>query len=108
MNPFEIQLADLGVRPELGRQHDLPQGPRLTLDKAKVKMKSTKVHFKNIDSLRFLAFLAIFSVHGVFTENQVVEGSVWFKIVSFVTSPGGYGVPFFFVCFVFIFCITNI
>lgn len=55
-----------------------------------------KVYFENLDGLRFFAFLAIFLLHGVFTNNPIVEEHAVFKFMHLLVAPGELGVPFFF------------
>ena len=61
-------------------------------------LKAQVEYFKNLDGLRFLCFLAVFTVHSLHTDNPAVQTNFLFKlIVGRVLANGGLGVNFFFV-----------
>lgn len=55
-----------------------------------------KTYFENLDALRFLAFIAIFLTHGVYSENAEVKSSILYKTIDLITLPSWLGVPFFY------------
>ncbi len=55
-----------------------------------------KTYFENLDALRFLAFMAIFLTHGVYSESSEVKSSILYKTIDFITLPSWLGVPFFY------------
>ncbi|MNJ84473.1 O-acetyltransferase OatA [compost metagenome] len=63
-------------------------------------MQQTKIHFENLNGLRFIGALMVFLFHG-FTINREVWGSFFestpFLVVRKLTSAGHYGVNLFFV-----------
>lgn len=61
-------------------------------------LKAQVEYFKNLDGLRFLCFLAVFTVHSLHTDNPAVQSNFFFKfIVGDLLANGGLGVNFFFV-----------
>jgi len=61
-------------------------------------LKAQVEYFKNLDGLRFLCFLAVFTVHSLHTDNTAVQSNFFFKfIVDGLLANGGLGVNFFFV-----------
>jgi peptidoglycan/LPS O-acetylase OafA/YrhL len=55
-----------------------------------------KIYFENLDGLRFIAFLAVFIRHSIFSTNPVVIDSWIFKTIHIIKKPCDLGVPFFF------------
>jgi peptidoglycan/LPS O-acetylase OafA/YrhL len=55
-------------------------------------------YFKNLDGLRFLCFLLVYSVHTLHVEDQQIQKNIIYKIiVEGLLINGGLGVNFFFV-----------
>ncbi len=57
----------------------------------------TKLHFKNLDSIRTLAFFSTFLAHSFFTVNDSILTSGTYKNVLIMAKIFGFGVPIFFV-----------
>ncbi len=55
-----------------------------------------KIYFENLNGLRFIAFLAIFLQHGIFTTENSVRDSFLFHVIELIKRPTYLGVPFFF------------
>lgn len=55
-------------------------------------------YFKNLDGLRFLCFLSVYSVHAFHVPNPEIKSNFFYKlIVEGLLANGGLGVNFFFV-----------
>lgn len=55
------------------------------------------IYFKNLDGLRFFAFLAVFLYHAVTTPFQHIKDDTFFNALTVATRGGHLGVNFFFV-----------
>lgn len=55
-----------------------------------------KIYFENLNGLRFIAFLAIFLNHGIFTYDKIVKDSSSYHIIKILLKPASLGVSFFF------------
>lgn len=61
-------------------------------------LKAKSEYFKNLDGLRFLCFLSVFTVHTIRSDNAQLNANFYFqKIVGGLLSNGELGVNFFFV-----------
>lgn len=61
-------------------------------------LKAQFEYFKNLDGLRFLCFLAVFTVHSLHTDDPQIKSNFLFKtIVDGLLANGDLGVNFFFV-----------
>lgn len=58
---------------------------------------SKRVHFDNLDGLRFLAFLSVFFFHSISTNDKLIQKDAVFIALKDFVSNGGLGVNFFFV-----------
>ncbi len=56
-----------------------------------------KFHFKNLDSIRSIAFLSTFFAHAFYSDSPAVLDSSIFKGASMFREAFGFGVPIFFV-----------
>ncbi|HTB51918.1 MAG TPA: acyltransferase [Ferruginibacter sp.] len=61
-------------------------------------MNNSKLYFKNLDSIRFIACLMVFLQHGISESYQYlpIKNTVWQKLLNLI-SNGGFGVSIFFV-----------
>lgn len=55
-----------------------------------------KEFFENLDGLRFIAFFAIFCIHGFVSDDPLVRGSDMYRSVRWLVGPCWLGVNFFF------------
>jgi peptidoglycan/LPS O-acetylase OafA/YrhL len=61
-------------------------------------IKVQEKYFENLDGLRFLCFLSVFTVHTLHTDNVQIQSNFLYKIiVRGFFANGGIGVNFFFV-----------
>jgi peptidoglycan/LPS O-acetylase OafA/YrhL len=61
-------------------------------------LTATPQYFKNLDGLRFLCFLSVFSVHSLHSNNVKLKSNFFFNtIVDGLLANGEIGVNFFFV-----------
>lgn len=61
-------------------------------------LKAQYAYFKNLDGLRFLCFLSVFTVHSLNTHDTHIQSNEYFQfIVKGLLVNGGLGVNFFFV-----------
>lgn len=61
-------------------------------------LKAQVEYFKNLDGLRFLCFLAVFTVHSLHSDHVEIQSNFFFKLfVVRILGNGGLGVNFFFV-----------
>jgi peptidoglycan/LPS O-acetylase OafA/YrhL len=59
--------------------------------------ESKSFHFKNLDSIRTIAFFSIFLAHAFYTESPMVENSAAFQWAVKFRDIFSFGVPIFFV-----------
>jgi peptidoglycan/LPS O-acetylase OafA/YrhL len=61
-------------------------------------LKAKYEYFKNLDGLRFLCFLSVYTVHTLHVEDPIIQNNLFYKlIVKGIFANGGLGVNFFFV-----------
>ncbi len=58
---------------------------------------TSKTYFENLNSLRFLAFLSVFTAHSFATTHPIISKNEWYTLFSKYTNLGVLGVNFFFV-----------
>jgi peptidoglycan/LPS O-acetylase OafA/YrhL len=56
-----------------------------------------KFHFKNLDSIRTIAFVSTFLAHAFYTQNPIIENTSIFQTAIRFQEVFGFGVPVFFV-----------
>ncbi len=59
--------------------------------------ETRRVHFENLDALRFFAFFSVFLQHSFFTDSQELARSAAFRAIVHIAKHGELGVFFFFV-----------
>lgn len=61
-------------------------------------LRAEQQYFKNLDGLRFLCFLSVFTVHSLHTDDLQIQSTFLYKVtVEGLFAHGGLGVNFFFV-----------